>query len=256
MLTRLVRSVSRLTLLAAALAATVSATPKAAADPFDRPGVGRPIDLRGYAFAGDFLARWPTFPATSYDAAFGGIGGIDAFVLDQLRHIDSSLESGLYDGTEQWTEAQVLPSGETQLVTTTRIMTSKAGVYLPMRDGGHALLGFDAKTRAIVAKEIYDSQGVALPVNGDARQFLVDRGLKFASGERGRRGLDSLADWARRSGITLLRTGMPAADALYECRGASAVGGALELRCGDVRKPAPCLRGPCFTARSIWGLKD
>ena len=223
---------------------------------YRKPGVGTPIDLRGYVFADDFLVRWPTFPATSYDAAFGGIGGIDAFVLDQLKHIDSSVESGLYDGTEQWTETQVLPSGETQLLTITRIMTSKAGVYLPMRDGGYALLLFDAKTRAIDAKELYDSQGTALPVNGDAKQFLADRSLNFASGERGLRGIEALADWTQRTGIALLRTGMPTADAPYACRGAQAAAGALELRCDETPKPAPCKHAPCFATHSIWGLKD
>jgi hypothetical protein len=223
-------------------------------DPYWKPGVGTPIDLRAYAFADDFLVHWPTFPATSYDAAFGGIGGVNDFVRDQLKHIDSSVESGLYDGTEQWNETQVLDSGETQVVTVTRIMTSKAGVYLPMRDGGYAVLGFDARTHEIEAKALYDSQGVDLPLrDGNLAAFIVDRSLFFASGERGRRGFAALADWARRNGVAL--SGAPPRDGSFECRGTRSSDGAIELRCGDGLKPAPvaCASTPRPTLHDICG---
>jgi hypothetical protein len=222
-----------------------------------KPGVATPIDLRAYVFADDFSARWPTFPATSYDAAFGDIRGAWPFVHDQLKHIDSSQESGLYDGTEQWTETQVSPSGETQVMTYTRVMTSKTGVYLPMRDGGYAVLAFDAKTRAIEIKELYDSQGAALPIRDrDAATFFASRPLHFAPGERGRRGLDALADWARRNGVALSRGNLAIGDAPLECRGARTSGHTVELLCGMTPKPDPSQCLNCFTREKIWGLPE
>ena len=174
------------------------------------PGVGSPIDLRGYQFPPGFGITYPNFPPTSYDAAFGRAIDAFAFARDQLSHFNGSNRSGIFNGTQQ---AAASPGISTPIVsvsggtTVSRTMTSRVGIYLPLRDGGYMVLAYDVQMGTFEVKEVYDSQGKALPPgNGNAQTFLANNTLNFAPGPAGQRGLDALLDWATRNGISVVNS--------------------------------------------------
>lgn len=190
------------------LGANVQFAKDGAADPKGTPpGVGSPIDLRGFQFPPDFLQNhYPGFPPTSYDAAFG-LGAVGPFVRDQLAHLNSSPQSGIFNGSQQ---ASASPGLSIPLVSvsggvvTSRTMTARVSVYVPMRDGGYMIVAYDLETHLLEIKDLYDSQKNLLPPrNGNAQSYLTTHPLFFFEGPRGQQGLEWLLDWARRNGISM-----------------------------------------------------
>ena len=199
------------------------------------PGVGSPIDLRGYQFPPNFGNYYPNFPPTSYDAAFGRAGDTFAFARAQLSNLNGSSRSGIFNGTQQ---AGASPGLSTPIgsvsggVSVSRTMSSKVGVYVPLKDGGHVVLAYDVQLGTFEVKEIYDSQGKLLPPgNGNPQTFLVNNPLTFAPGPAGQHGLEALLDWATRNGITMMR-GSPwdSAGSSTQCHSAIE-GGVMVVTC-------------------------
>ena len=198
------------------------------------PGVGSPIDLRGFQFPADFLQNhYPGFPETSYDAAFGQ-GSISLFVRDQLSHLNSSPQSGVFNGTHQTSASPGLSIPLVSLsggVVTSRTMTARVSVYVPMRDGGYMIVFYDLESHLTEIKDIHDSQGNRLPPgNGNAQSFLPNNPLFFFEGPRGQQGLEWLLDWAHRNGISMRPGSTWAPGVATQCHSAIE-GGVMVVSC-------------------------
>jgi hypothetical protein len=165
------------------------------------PEVG-PIDLRRYVFSEpEFSRSYPTFPQTSYDLAFDPQTHITDFVRDQLAGIRRAVDQ------------EFVPA------------------FVPMRDGGAALVQYDKQTSVVRIVEISDGQGGNLPIDHQRPQdYLPNSGFHFVKGSRNANvALKAFTGWASRNGIPV---DMPADDwSAIECRGRPAHAQKLRIMC-------------------------
>lgn len=198
------------------------------------PGADRPLDLRGYRFPGDFHERYPGFPRTSYDLAFGSPETIDAFVRDRIADWRERSAVEIFEGT------RVSIYGSDPAITVTQHGRSSTSVFIPLPDGGHARIDYDHATAKVTLHDVYDSQGLSLPPgNGNfKRHFARYPTLNFAEGARGQAGLQHLHEWAARNGIPMLRGEPWLAGAFTTCV-AGFERSAMSLTCRMPRQAAP-----------------
>ncbi|GAA0712688.1 hypothetical protein [Dokdonella soli] len=171
------------------------------------PPNSAPIDLRGYQFSEPaFSNRYPNFPKTSYDHAFNAGSNINDFVRDQTTDIKYGTPSGVINGTVSATASPGASIAVVSLgggVTTSRTLTSVITVYVPMKDGGFALVQYDKQTGIVTLSELRDGQGFLLPTNHPTpRTYLPDVSLNFNQGSgNGNTSLNAFLDWTGRNGI-------------------------------------------------------
>lgn len=183
------------------------------------PGVNSPIDLTGYSFPSNFGDRYPNYPRTSYDLGFGNPGNINTFVREQVGNLPNGGVSGVFNGTVQTTTGAAAPLGLVQGGSQiTKQIQSKVSVYVPMKDGGFAIVEYDVVTGLITLKEVTDSQGVGLPTgSGNAAQFFSSNQINFPNTTRGQQGLAAWEEWAHRNGIPVSAMAGVGGGAIVRC---------------------------------------
>lgn len=174
----------------------------------DAPPNSAPIDLRGYDFPPNFSTMYPSFPPTSYDFAFDPTPSVRPFVRDETANIQYGTATGVINGTVS-TEASgglTTPvASVTGGVTVTNNLTSSINVYVPMKDGGFALVSYDKKTGLITLLQLEDGQGNNLPTNHpDPMTYLRGAHFRFGDSGQGHASIGSFRDWALDNGIPIM----------------------------------------------------
>jgi len=114
----------------------------------DAPPNSAPIDLRGYQFPPNFFQNYPNFPRTSDDHAFTTTQNVDGFLRDQAAGIQYGTPSGVINGTVSATASPGIATPVGTLgggVTVINTLTSTITAYVPMKDGGYAVMSYEKR---------------------------------------------------------------------------------------------------------------
>lgn len=182
-----------------------------------------PIDLRGYQFnEPSFTAKYPTFPASSYMSAFNFASNIEGFVRDQVNGINQGAATGVISGSISTTVNGGLTTpvaSATGGTTVTQNLTSTVHVYVPMKDGGFALVSYDKATGVITVLKLEDAAGNRLPTNTPPlAPYLENSQLNFPNTKEGNDAYDVFRGYLLDRGIPVI-SGPPVVGAVRGCVG-------------------------------------
>lgn len=202
----------------------------------DAPPNSAPIDLRGYQFnEPGFSQNYPNFPRTSYDYSFAVGSTVDGFVRDQTAAIQYGTATGVINGTVSSTAGGGVTTpvaSATGGVTTTNTSTSTISVYVPMKDGGFALVLYDKKTGIVTLAQLYDGQGRALPTDHPSPQTYLPNSSPFNFNHESGNGpnaFNNFRDWGLRNGIPIVNA-TPWYSGTTSCTWRVGSGGAMDCK--------------------------